>query len=90
MPLRRERFLTAPPVLVIEILSPDDRWSEVRGKVNDYRGFGVPHIWIVDPERREVWVAEGEGLRHHGAGAALPIPEIGGSVDFDPIFRELD
>jgi Uma2 family endonuclease len=90
LPYRRERFFTEPPLLVIEILSPDDRWSEVRNKVNDYRGFGVPHIWIVDPERREVWVAEGEGLRHHGAGAALAIPEIGGSVDFDPIFRELD
>jgi Uma2 family endonuclease len=41
-----------PPFLVIEILSPDDRYSYIHQKLAEYRIWGVPHIWVVDPHRR--------------------------------------
>jgi Uma2 family endonuclease len=53
-----------PPLLVVEIISPDDRYSEVLEKLAEYRQWGVSHIWVVDPDRRTFAVYE--------AGALLP------------------
>jgi Uma2 family endonuclease len=41
-----------PPMVVIEIISPDDRYSEVLEKLAEYQRWGVQHIWVVDPHRR--------------------------------------
>jgi Uma2 family endonuclease len=54
--LPEEPVFTTPPFLVIEILSKDDRASDVLDKIEDYRAFGVPHIWVVDPRTRRGWV----------------------------------
>ena len=60
---RRERetaderpFIPGAPDLAIEVLSPDDRTSEVLGKVSDYLAAGCPLVWVVDPVREEVSV----------------------------------
>lgn len=47
-------FLDGPPELVVEILSPDDRYGEVMEKLEEYLALGVDLVWIVDPERRYV------------------------------------
>lgn len=47
-------FLDVPPELVVEILSPDDRYGEVMEKLEEYLALGVDLVWIVDPERRYV------------------------------------
>jgi Uma2 family endonuclease len=44
--------LTAPPLLVIEILSPDDSYSDTQERAKDYREMGVETVWIVDPKTR--------------------------------------
>ncbi len=41
-------FFTAAPELVVEILSPNDRWSEVRQKLREYFGIGVRVVLVVD------------------------------------------
>jgi Uma2 family endonuclease len=51
-----------PPLIAIEILSPDDRLSEVREKLGEYRAWGVPHVWLVDPHSRRLYTCD-EGLR---------------------------
>ena len=38
-----------PPFIVVEILSPDDRMSEVRDKLREYVEAGVRHVWLADP-----------------------------------------
>jgi Uma2 family endonuclease len=40
---------SSPPLLVIEILSKDDRYHDVVEKLEEYRVWGVPNIWLVDP-----------------------------------------
>jgi Uma2 family endonuclease len=45
-------ILTEPPLLVIEILSPDDTYSDTQERVQDYRAMGVETVWIVDPKTR--------------------------------------
>jgi Uma2 family endonuclease len=44
--------LTEPPLLVIEILSPDDTYSDLEERCRDYQALGVQTIWIVDPKTR--------------------------------------
>lgn len=45
-----ERYISGPPDLVIEILSPSTRRRDVLAKATLYARFGVPHYWQVDPE----------------------------------------
>jgi Uma2 family endonuclease len=59
----RERVLTHPPLIVIEILSPEDRLSRFQERIDDYIAFGVENIWIFDPERRVVRTASRAGLQ---------------------------
>jgi len=48
-------YLDVPPELAVEILSPDDRWSDVIEKVSDYVSAGVDRVWIVDSRLRKVF-----------------------------------
>ena len=57
------QILTSPPLACIEILSKDDRWSDVQERIDDYVSFGVTHVWIVDPRIRKVYVCGTEGMR---------------------------
>jgi Uma2 family endonuclease len=52
-----EQIPTHPPVLCVEILSPEDRMTRFMERLNDYFEMGVPHCWIVDPVTRRGWVA---------------------------------
>jgi Uma2 family endonuclease len=45
-------ILTEPPLLVIEILSPDDTYSDTQERAQDYRAMGVETVWIIDPKTR--------------------------------------
>jgi hypothetical protein len=51
----REPVLKAPPFIVIEILSPEDRVGRYRERLEDYRKMGVRNIRVVDPVLRECW-----------------------------------
>ncbi len=44
--------LIAPPLLIIEILSPDDSYSDLEERVADYLHMGVQSIWVIDPKTR--------------------------------------
>lgn len=61
-----------PPLVAIEILSADDRMPEVLDKLREYRAWGVPHIWLVDPESRWMYIYD-DGLREVGS---LKLPEL--------------
>jgi Uma2 family endonuclease len=47
-----ERVILTPPLLVVEILSPEDRVARYNERLEDYRRMGVRNIWVVDPEER--------------------------------------
>lgn len=53
----REKIIRHPPILCIEILSPEDRLVPVTKRLNDYFQMGVPICWIIDPVARLAWVA---------------------------------
>jgi Uma2 family endonuclease len=48
-------YLEVAPELVVEILSPDDRWSDVTQKLREYFAVDVRLVWVADPEARVVY-----------------------------------
>ena len=49
------RIVTTPPLLVVEVLSPEDRIDRYHQRINDYRQMGIPGIWVLDPETHRGW-----------------------------------
>lgn len=49
-------FVELVPDLVVEVVSPNDRTSEVLGKVGRWLEVGVRVVWLVWPQRRQVQV----------------------------------
>jgi len=44
-----EQVLTRPPLVCIEILSPEDTLRRMQERIMDYQKLGVENIWILDP-----------------------------------------
>jgi Uma2 family endonuclease len=49
-------FFPGPPDLAVEVVSPDDRASEVLAKVQNWLDAGCRAVWLVDPRRQTVHV----------------------------------
>ena len=65
-----EETLEMRPLIVIEVLSRDDRMVDVRAKLQEYADWGVPHIWLVDPRQRLFYLFH-DGL-HEVKSFAVP------------------
>jgi Uma2 family endonuclease len=73
------KIITAPPHLVVEVLSPDDRAAEVQEKIDDYLAFGIPYVWVVNPRTGRGYVHTTEAAREAKDGilrAADPAIEL--------------
>jgi Uma2 family endonuclease len=74
------RVITVPPELAIEVLSPDDRALDVQEKIDDYLAFGIPSVWLIDPERQRAWIHTSAGAHEassrtlHNAAGDLQVP----------------
>jgi Uma2 family endonuclease len=49
-----DRWVTEPPLLVIEVLSPATRSEDTIRKSMEYAEGGVGQFWVVDPELRAI------------------------------------
>jgi Uma2 family endonuclease len=58
-----EQIFRTPPFICIEILSKDDRLSEMQQRVEDYLKFGVPYVWILNPENRKAYRCTFDGMQ---------------------------
>jgi Uma2 family endonuclease len=72
-----------PPLVAIEILSPDDRLPAVQEKLEIYRTWGVPHVWLVDPHSKQMYTWNGQ----LNPVPSLPVPELGLDVTPADIFE---
>ena len=57
------RIITAPPEVVVEVLSPNDLMADLLDKIDDYLAFGIPCIWVIRPETRRAWIHTVDGAR---------------------------
>ncbi len=57
-------FVTQAPDLAVEVVSPNDRESEIADKVDTYLAAGVQRVWVVRPEQKTVTVHRPGGDSH--------------------------
>ena len=58
-----ERIIRKPPAIAVEVLSPDDRAGDLEEKIADYLAFGVPYVWVINPESHRAYVHTPQGSR---------------------------
>ncbi|MCC8106657.1 MAG: Uma2 family endonuclease [Clostridiales bacterium] len=91
--LRRERVYGAPE-LVVEVLSPSTSKKDRLLKLTKYKKAGVREYWIIDPDRKRVFVYEfekGDGCRIYSFEDSVPVGIYNGDcmVDFAQIYEEI-
>lgn len=47
------------PDIVVEVVSPNDSYSDLQDKITHYVDDGVQLVWVVDPQKRHVTIYEG-------------------------------
>ena len=52
-----EGYFTGVPDLAIEVVSPNDRLSDVRAKIKEYLDAGTRMVVVADPQNRDVLVS---------------------------------
>jgi Uma2 family endonuclease len=84
-----DRYITQPPLIAIEILSPEDTLRAMQEKAAEYRLFGVENIWIIDPEPRIAYRYTGLTLEQVKA-VELAVPGTPIRLVLSEMFAELD
>jgi Uma2 family endonuclease len=82
----KEQILTHPPLICIEILSKSDTMQEMQDRIDDYLGFGVPEVWVLNPRNAKAWIYTRDGahevkepiLRSIDGRVEVPLAEIFG------------
>jgi Uma2 family endonuclease len=59
----REKVRTTPPLIAIEILSPEDRMPRVLLRLDDFLAMGIAHVWLFDPAERVAYTYTRWGLK---------------------------
>ena len=89
---RGQRFtgvIRQPPQICIEILSPEDTWTRLRERLDDYLRLGVPHIWCFEPDSRQARRYTAEGFTRVNE-PALTVPGTPIRIELAEVFAILD
>ena len=84
-----DSFLDVALELVVEIVSPDDRWSDLRQKLREYLAVGVVVVLVVEPEARVITAHRSPAeAREFAVGDTLTLEDIlpGFSVSVADVF----
>ena len=49
------RIVTTAPLVVVEVLSPEDRIANYNERLGDYIDMGIRGVWVIDPATRKGW-----------------------------------
>jgi Uma2 family endonuclease len=85
----REKILTHPPLIAIEIMSPEDTIRRTAAKAMEYRDFGVEHVWVIDPTARVAYRGAPSGLELVPSGE-LSVPGTHIALRIGDLFEKLD
>ena len=77
----QKKFFDGAPDLAVEVLSPDDRSSEVNAKIYDWLRTGCAQVWVVDPQNQTVTV-----YRSRGEAAVFALEDTLAADDLLPGF----
>jgi Uma2 family endonuclease len=76
-----EQIIRRPPLLCVEVVSPEDRLPRLLERARDFHEMGVATIWVFDPETRKVWVSQA-GRVIEWQGGVLEV--AGTPIQLDP------
>ncbi len=82
----KQEVPSAPPLLVIEILSKDDRHHDLMEKLEEYRAWGVLNIWVVDPHSKRLSLYTASGLQNV---SSLALPDYAFELTPAELFSDL-
>jgi Uma2 family endonuclease len=85
----KEQIVRHPPLLCIEILSPEDTVLRMRNRISDFLGMGVLQVWLLDPATRTAIVCEGVSMVEHKDGE-LVLPGTAVRLNLAQAFAALD
>jgi Uma2 family endonuclease len=85
----REKIRITPPLLCVEILAPEDHFSRLLPRLDDFLQMGVQNLWLIDPIKRTAFIYTREGLRLIES-SRLEIPNSPIYLDLLEIFSALD
>ena len=75
-----------PPLVAIEILSPDDRYLDLMQKLEEYRQWGVRHIWVIDPAAQRFSLYTEVGVQN---ASSLNLPDYPFQLTPAELFSDL-
>jgi Uma2 family endonuclease len=77
---KKSTYVDGPPLLAVEVLSPNDKHREIVEAIEEYLECGVKVVWIVDPYTETVAVHRpGHEPKHYSRSDDLPgDPELPG------------
>lgn len=84
-----QKILTLPPLITIEILSPEDTLRRAGEKAREFLEFGVKHVWVIDPYARVAYRGTAAGLELVPDGT-LTVPETPIVVRIAELFEKMD
>ena len=53
---KKASFVEGPPILAVEVLSPNDKQQDINEAIEEYLDCGTNQVWIVDPYAETVRV----------------------------------
>lgn len=87
---KRTPIITEPPLLCIEVLSPEDRFGRIRARCDDYFKMGVQEAWVFDPAERIAFVLRPDGIMTTHREGSLQLAGTTVEVPLPEVFRVLD
>jgi len=85
----REQIIRHPPLLCIEVLSPEDTIHRMKTKIQDFISMGVAQVWLFDPILRIATVCDGGTMVDFTSGE-LVLPGTPVTLDVGKVFGALD
>jgi Uma2 family endonuclease len=84
-----EDILTHPPLIAIEIMSPEDTIRRAAKKASEYLEFGIEHVWVIDPQARVAYRGTANALERV-PGGELAVPGTPILIRVADLFEQLD
>jgi len=84
------KVITIAPDLVIEIVSPNGSYGDVRQKVQLYLQDGVQQVWVIDPKTKSVTIRKGDHAQELSESDTLDGADIlpGLSIKVAKLFKK--
>jgi Uma2 family endonuclease len=78
------------PDIAVEIISPSETATTINRKLEAYLKWGVPEVWLIDPEMRTIFVHTLAGAQRLSEGAFLTSELVPGwRVQIADLFENL-